>query len=931
VKALRPRALVHRGHVEASGWALLGRDSKGSPARRRVLDLWQDGARLYGDEGDALILVLPAPVPCDCVRAPALPLVACDEPWDSWLSSAPLTESELDALGGFTSAVILVRGGEADARELSDLRRLSASEWLDLGDLELVETQTLGRMPAEVELPEPAPIFDARKAFPDVPPADPGMARVLSAMRAAREGRMPEAAALKAVSGPLRWLGALMSLFRQRQERAAPEGYRVARQARRTPTGAPRQSLFDQLREKATQAFLTAGIYNLFRLQHEQYLARMMDMLERGNLLDGLRHAIPLSESKHFGSSFPTFSVLRPRDNLSLGRLFERGGGSLFASGDLFSHLRELYRSVVARLEAQGKIDEAAYVLSELLEQNEEAVAFLEKHGRLKTAAELAEARDLAPGLVVRLWFMAGDRERAVRIAIARGAFEDAVVRMESSRPEEAKDLRHLWAHFLADGGDTAGAVEVLWPVVEARTGLLPWMQDVVRFGGPPAARTFIRMLCLGDDAASAGRAGAVALLADEADDTLLSRKAVSDALWTEFRGNREPPAGVRALARAAMRARYRDAGNGARFPTDESRHLQTLAGSSPLRADLPQVPPGRVADFAAQTDLFDYHLSRTSRGTFTVCDAYELPDGRIVVAMGERGVRVLTRDGRKIAHFDEPAFDLIPSDSGERCILRSSRDKLSRLARLDLRRLRAEYWCDTRLDCWETTYDGSRWLVGTPDGFLAIDAQDDGFRALWKTRDLDGCPYGIGRERGGASLLVCLDKGPDAWGNKTDAPHTWQSWKYELPGLILRLRRNVIVNSDGIYVAQTNAEGEVASLRVVPSEGEATAGEYGNRAYLELGDGFQVLLSDDAAGAKPFLPVMEGRWVAAAVEDSTGVRCELFDLRTRRIRASIVFDGSDWVQPRIRYGRLVLGDQLGRLVIFDLTHGRVERDLRIS
>lgn len=57
---------------------------------------------------------------------------------------------------------------------------------------------------------------------------------------------------------------------------------------------------------------------------------------------------------------------------------------------DLYAELRALYRAAFQRLDAQGRIEQAAFVLAELLQANEEAVSYLERHGRLRLAAEMA-------------------------------------------------------------------------------------------------------------------------------------------------------------------------------------------------------------------------------------------------------------------------------------------------------------------------------------------------------------------------------------------------------------------------------------------------------------------------------------------------------------------------------------------------------------
>src|SRR5262249_36484199 len=201
---------------------------------------------------------------------------------------------------------------------------------------------------------------------------------------------------------------------------------------------------------------------------------------------EGLRHAIPLGGGAAAARLRIPFRLPTPRSSLSIRPSAVRSRGSIVSSADLYSYLRKLYRAAFERLSAQGRIDEAAFVLAELLRANEEAVAFLERHGRLRLAAELAEARELAPGLVVRQWFLAGDRARAVEIARRRGAFADAVTWLErSGRTAESAALRLLWADSLASTGDYGPAVDTIWNLPEARALAAGWIERGIEQGGP--------------------------------------------------------------------------------------------------------------------------------------------------------------------------------------------------------------------------------------------------------------------------------------------------------------------------------------------------------------------------------------------------------------------------------------------------------------
>src|SRR5262249_5527574 len=150
---------------------------------------------------------------------------------------------------------------------------------------------------------------------------------------------------------------------------------------------------------------------------------------------EGLRHAIPLEAAKQILERPPprplSWRLPTPRSELTISPVRVPPGPSIGLAADLFAPLRGLYRRTFEHADPQGRHEEAAFVLAELLQADEEAVAYLERNGELRRAAELAEARNCAPGLVVRAWFLAGDRDRAVRVARQRGAFHDAIARLE--------------------------------------------------------------------------------------------------------------------------------------------------------------------------------------------------------------------------------------------------------------------------------------------------------------------------------------------------------------------------------------------------------------------------------------------------------------------------------------------------------------------
>src|SRR5262249_14744629 len=147
------------------------------------------------------------------------------------------------------------------------------------------------------------------------------------------------------------------------------------------------------------------------------------------------------------------FSVPGRRTSLSINPLRAPAQSTWAMGPQVYGYLRKLYRQAFEWLEGQGRIEEAAFVLTELLASHAEAVSFLEKHGRLRLAAEIAEAKGLSPAMAIRLWWLAKERKRAISLALRTGEFERAIQHLSGSHPEEAAALRTVWADRLAAAG----------------------------------------------------------------------------------------------------------------------------------------------------------------------------------------------------------------------------------------------------------------------------------------------------------------------------------------------------------------------------------------------------------------------------------------------------------------------------------------------
>ena len=134
------------------------------------------------------------------------------------------------------------------------------------------------------------------------------------------------------------------------------------------------------------------------------------------------------------------------------------------------------------------------------------------------------------------------------------------------------------------------------------------------------------------------------------------------------------------------MRAIARDSGRfGARMSPARFRQLVAFAEDGALRADAPALPlPGREP-WIARENVWKIEIAGSDVGTRSGFDAAFLPSGLTVVALGEAGVRLISRAGRPSAELDQPAHRLVVSDLGDRAIALARRGTSWRLARIDL------------------------------------------------------------------------------------------------------------------------------------------------------------------------------------------------------------------------------------------------------
>ena len=812
------------GHREVHALWLPGEWYDEPTRRALVLGLWRAGCTLLRfDAGDLLRFATPFDHRCETL--PGWPLQRIG----GVLCSADVAPQQLAGFGG--AEVLLAIGAEWRSLRAADATPLDPASWLDVS-IGLVEMADCRLPPAERVVVAP-PARDLREVLgpsvPDAPAAE--TSRLLKALAErrqhedaadARRGGKParglrsnvDGGAARAASGvavtvlvlalirvllappdtdashgigfptaALAAFGFLAFRFLARggqaaaPARAAASGPRKRSAWRELPARALRSKVVPQRwRDWAARLAMTTGLSKLLGAQHSAYMRRMLKMFDDGHLDEALRHAIPLGGDG--GSLGQAFGRLTPRQQLALRQ--QRGATSSIGVGDdLERHLRALYRRTFEQLDRQNRIDEATFVLAELLNARQEALDYLEKHGRFAQAAELALGWDMPPAQIVRLHALAGDWRTALLVARRDDAFAPAVALLEKRWPEAAVRLRKEWAESLVARGLWLQAVHVVWHLESERTRAAEWLQVAEAGGGTMAAR-------------------ALALRAQCLPETLLTHAAFIDALrddpaWTDERlafaqELQQLPSPIassaRRLAALVAGALLADLAGPSRPEAPAlARRLVEIAGDAALSADMPPSEwPGTAARrLAGREDTVGWFAPEA--GTHAILDAVALPDGEFLVALGEAGAVRLDARGQWRARFAVPATQLVIAADGRVALALAQRERVWRVSRLDLVRGQSQDLGMHEFDAFARSFDGIGWSVAIDRRVQVLDTTSGLREVLWQVADLPG-------------KVVALDA--------FDAVEIWvmrdgtaaHQWVYALPGRRL-LRRDELPPAD--------------------------------------------------------------------------------------------------------------------------------------
>ncbi len=864
-----PRQVAHRGSLLAAGfWVPPSPD-----AERNVLSLWQLGAEVYAST-HGFIVVLRAPRRVNAALGAAAPL----ERVGRLLTSAPLSESELSTLPAACD-VVLISGGELSSFTWPELERVEPAKWLDVGEFELLSVSA----PPPISAPAPAlsrpadasALFDEKTGRSAADKAR--QKELISALSEIGKGGTPSRKP-GALQRFLRWL------TQPRAGAASPSAL-----ARVPPAPSPWQRLLSVVGRWLANTRLGAYVGR----KHAEYLNELFDLLGRHDDQEVLRRAIPLGGAGGGAPGGLPQLPPGPRTSFEISLGQATATSSIGLVTDLYERLRRSYEAVFERLDAAGRHEQAAYFLAEILGESERAVAYLERRGQLLLAARLAEARGLAPGLIVRQWFVAGDRERAVLVATREGAFDDAVTRLEKAgQRDEANSLRLLQAERLAQAGRFVAAAGLISGIERGRPLALRFL-ELARAAGD--LRGVVLELSLDPERFETAQLALSSLTRASADEQPLLLHLASAFV-------RLQPKGAQPLARELGRELLAIVASGGDARVGQvAQQLARYVGGA-FKADQPS-----LVSFESRGDSAarGYAYAAADGGASPVLDLCR-HGAHTLLARGEAGAVLLNRHGKRVAHFDLPCESFVASPDGARVLCVARRGARLLVGRIDLATRRSEPWCELEASGFSRQFDGETWLVGRDNQLLLLDALGS------SPRELRRAPQPLE-----APVITVDGLHVNVVGSAAHGP--LERLRYELPGLVLRQRSELVSFSKPGF-SEEDDQPQLLACATAARGGPSTFAVYERwqeEAPTLRHGATSIALPDDAGVGDPSLEIC-GNSFALQLAEATRVRV-LVGSQTRGVRLDLRLEGTSQASLRFDEGSLLIGDDAGRILGFDL------------
>jgi MoxR-vWA-beta-propeller ternary system domain bpX6 len=658
----------------------------------------------------------------------------------------------------------------------------------------------------------------------------------------------------------------------------------------------PLNTKIDRWRNWFTRIALITKASKLIGISHANYLKKLMDKFESGDLQEALRHAIPLSSDS--GSLGQALGRLAPRNNLTISR-HSGSAASVNFGNEVEQHLRKLYRLAFERLDKQGKYDEAAFVLADLLRNKQEALDYLVTHDRLKLATELALSWDMPPETIIRLCCLAGEWGKAVIVAKRDNAFSQAITLLQKSKPEIAQKLRYLWAEHLINQGDWLAAVDAIWPIEDAQTLAIEWLKQAEKAFGDLGIHASIQLILKSPQDAENCIQILIGIIEDPVN--VEARYQIAHSILNLKAQNKY----LSLLLSKLIPWLIADNNESSlKLSNKQYEKLINMSSDKILKTDLPPVKLLNQEQKHLSQINTTLSINVPAPGHQTTYDFVTLSNNRFLIAQGESGVIIVNENMQTFMRYDIPCHRIVISDSRQIALLLNKLDHRWRTTRLDLVTHKKVDLGILDIDLFTPDFDGVNWIIVSNNRYLVIDSSNRELQTLWSLSDLSGKIVKISRNQHNETLMIQNEQNAEIW-------------TYSLPS-----RR--LYKKDTVPIANISK-----TLVDISASGRLLAMEFSNLNYT-----WNVHYKLWKKSLRLDLPINEPPANITAQSDdlfliliillSEKQLCLLINVQTATIIYKIEWPLDAQVKLHFSEKHIAFSDTLGRIITFDKKTDRV-------
>lgn len=676
---------------------------------------WQVNCRIYRfEQGDILCFTENKTVDCSSIEG--WPLIR----YGRLYSTAPLDNDEIKKLP--YADLALVRSGVVTTLLFSQAEPLSLADYLDIKEIHFEETDNYASL-YEIKPQALSEEKNIRAIIGDnIPPsADQQKQFIKTVFENTSSPSQTQAPHAKA---SLSLTQKIINKFLAPQNRDAMHSSSKA-----ISQLSPWQRWLNKLSIKS-------GLASMMSKQQADYINKMMKMFEDGNVDQALRHGIPLSQYQENQETTPSpyLGRLKGRNKLEISA-DQQGHKSLYLGDELQNYLKQLYRQQFIKLDKAGCNEEALFVLAELLQEKEEALSYLESFQRYQHAAELARMWGMRPDRIIRLYCLAGDIDSAVIYARLHNAFSYVVLQLQEKHPDIADKMREEWAEYLVDCEDYLQAIDIIWQLNNeiSRNKAKHWLEIAYQAGGELSLRSLVKSIFLLPDTFHLYQDDIKKVCNDPL--ATIQRAILVRELLALPKQTKLTEQLINQLIRPIIVDQY------SANSVLEKKEISQLIHKSTnklLKTDIPHSDIPEAKRYALDAQNHFISAAIPEQGLYAIYDVVALNDHQYLIALGESGVLLTDKAGRKLWHDLTPTYHIVIAENHQSALLLAPRGDYFQINSLAITTQSIQELGTLKCTVFTRIFDGVFWTIAVNNTVQVVDTKND-FKIVWNVDALNG------------------------------------------------------------------------------------------------------------------------------------------------------------------------------------------------